>query len=137
MMPTILKRSSLSGNVTQRSPIICPYDTDLTIVIIKNSRHLHVASVGNRRAYQNAYHHTKYRTDEAYNERHMARAKAMNARAQQDADAIIATFRENGNALCSEKSACCLVAHHPDPAQKNFHAAQAKSKHFGRARISV
>ena len=95
------------------------------------------SSIEKRRSYQNAYHQQRYRSDADYRERHKERTKNRNARALDIVDQMIATFRANGCALCPEKSACCLVAHHLDPTQKDFHISQAKWKRIGRAKIAA
>lgn len=93
--------------------------------------------VQQRRDYQNAYHHEKSRTDPVYKSKHRARARARNAKQVSLIDELVTAFRSNGCSLCPERSICCLVAHHVDPAQKDFSIAHAKTKRLGAERVKA
>lgn len=81
-----------------------------------------------RRAYARKYHSDRRARDPefkaaAYAHRDRWRAQAADERAQ-----ILAEFRAAGCKHCPESTACCLDAHHRDPAEKDFSAGDANKR---------
>jgi hypothetical protein len=92
--------------------------------------------IAKRRSYQNAYYRDKYRTDSEYRAKCRTRVDTRNATNVKRVNTLIAQFRANGCLLCSEKTFCCLVAHHVDPRIKTFHIGHARGKKFGHKRVA-
>ena len=80
-----------------------------------------------RRAYHRAYMR-EYLKDPDAKTKHAARRSRSTKNRRGLIDAAISRFRSNGCALCEEKAACCLDAHHIDPGNKDFSVGLAKSK---------
>jgi hypothetical protein len=80
---------------------------------------------------RNAYARAKYHNDPRYRSRHLASVRRIGLRQRADLDRIVADFRANGCAKCSERAPCCLDAHHRDPSQKDMNIGSARSNRCG------
>jgi hypothetical protein len=92
------------------------------------------AKPADRRAYHNAWHRERYATDPAYRKDFKRRKADRDKRRDQIVAKMLAAFRADGCINCAEKAACCLVAHHLDPDEKDFAVGTAKGK-YGRLRV--
>lgn len=88
-----------------------------------------------RRKYHRDYMSRKMGTDPVFKKKHLARVKRNDARYRRELNLVVQTFRSAGCLLCPEKTKCCLVAHHLDPATKDFEIGNATARKLSAARV--
>jgi hypothetical protein len=87
-------------------------------------------------AYHKEYMRRRYANDPEFRARHLARVAKNDARYHAMRKALIAAFRADGCLLCDEKTPCCLVAHHVDPAKKEHNIANMVRSQFSTTKIA-
>lgn len=73
-----------------------------------------------RRAYHREYMRQRYQEDASFRRKHRGLVKKSECKYRPILRQMLADFKSLGCLLCPETTACCLVAHHPDPKTKEF-----------------
>jgi len=81
------------------------------------------------------YMKSRLASDPDFRAKHLRRVKANQEKYQEAARERIREFKAAGCILCGEQEVCCLVAHHMDPAGKEFNLSAATKMGFGKSRI--
>jgi len=93
------------------------------------------AEAEQRRAYHNTWHKKQYANDPAYKKAFKDRQRRRDNRRKKIITDMLVAFRATGCIACPEREPCCLVAHHIDSAEKDFHLGTARSNKYGRRRV--
>lgn len=81
-----------------------------------------------RRAYTRRYNRERRESDPKFKADTYARRDKWRATAAEERAQILAEFRAAGCKHCDETTACCLDAHHRDPAGKDFSPGDANNR---------
>lgn len=84
--------------------------------------------MGSSREYMRKYMSRRRKEDPEFNARQRKHTIKYNKTADAANRGLIADFKKDGCALCSEKESCCLSAHHLR--DKKFMISWALNKHF-------
>lgn len=82
------------------------------------------------------YMRRRYNEDPAFRAKHQARVAQTRKTYLAAFNAIIIEFRKNGCLLCPERESCVLVAHHVDPAKKDFELGYARAQKLNLKRVA-
>lgn len=80
-----------------------------------------------RRARHRVYMRTRWQTDPVFRDAQLKRVAANQHKYRKAVNALIEQFKQQGCLLCSERTMCCLAAHHLIPTEKSFAIAQSRN----------